>query len=210
MSKWAYITGIVRADTLARTSAEAVYIGQTTVSHLPRVRGSEGDANLHVLLEDGHNCSSNVDEYDQFSNLYNGSYFKCFEHQTNILVTISGQLRDKTFDEALREAVKMLCRMAKYIWISECAVQVQDHYGRSVVITNKNGFLGELHEGFWEKEEGGRKMKIKVYPATGPAYTVDLPDTDPDTGSPIIWTQDMVDMWAEENLANVDSWEVEE
>lgn len=152
MSKWAYITGLVRADTLAKTSAEAVYIGQTTVDHLPRVRGSEGDANLHVLLEDGHNCSSNVDEYDQFSNLYNGRYFKCFEHQTNILVTISGQLRDTTFDTALREAVAMLCRLAKSVCVDECAVVVRDSYGKMAVITNKNGWMSNLHEGFYAEE----------------------------------------------------------
>ncbi len=53
-------------------------------------------------------------------------------------------------------------------------------------------------------------MRIKVFPETGPAYEVELPEVDPDTGADIDWTQDMVDMWAEENLVNVDSWEVEE
>lgn len=145
MSKWAYITGLVRADTFAKTSAEAMYIGQTTVAHLPRVRGSEHNANLHVLLEDGYNCGSSTDEYDRFSNLYNGS-FRSFEHQTNILVTISGQLRDTTFDVALREAVAMLCRMAKGVCIEECAVVVRDCYGKMAVITNKNDWMGDLYE----------------------------------------------------------------
>lgn len=146
MSKWVYVTGIVRADTFAKTSAEAMYIGQTTINHLPRVWGSEGDANLHVILEDGHNCSSNVDEYDQFSNLYNDPHFKFFDFQTNILITISGQLRDASFDTALRETVSMLCRLSKKVCVSECCVLVRDCFGKEAVIKDKNWWMESLND----------------------------------------------------------------
>lgn len=53
-------------------------------------------------------------------------------------------------------------------------------------------------------------MRIKVFPETGPAYVVELPEVDPDTGADIGWTQGMIEDWVDGNLANVDSWEVEE
>lgn len=148
MSRWVYVAGIVKAETYAKTSAEAMYIGQTTIAHLPRVYGSERNANLHAYLEDGYNSWSSHDEYNCFSNLFTGK-FHTFENQSKILVTISGSLRDRTFDESFRETTAMLCRMAKYISIDRCAVHVEESYGKSAMITNKNGWLGALYEGFW-------------------------------------------------------------
>lgn len=154
MSRWVHITGIVRGDTFAQTSAEAMYIGQTTINHLPRVHGSEGDAKLHVRLEDGYNCWSSHDEYNQPSNLYTDNTSEWFACQSNVLITISGQLRDATFDEALRETVDMLCRMARSISVNNCVVMVQERFGKSFVITDKgSGWLGSLYEGFWAKED---------------------------------------------------------
>lgn len=152
MSRWVYVTGIIKGDTFAKTNAEAMYIGQTTIAHLPRIWGSEGDANLHVYLDDGYNGWSSHDEYGRPSNLYTDRTFNGFEYQPNILVTISGQLRDTTFDDAFKETVAMLCRMAKDIFVDRCVVMVQESYGKSAIITNKNGWLGKLYEGFWISE----------------------------------------------------------
>lgn len=153
MSRWVHITGIVKCDTFARTSAEAMYIGQTTIDHLPRIWGSEGDANLHVYLEDGHTAWSSHDEFGQPSNLYTDKMFHGFESQPNVLVTISGCLRDTTFDEAFRQTVAMLCRMAKYIYVEHCVVMVQERYGKTSIITDKNRWMCDLYEGFWADKD---------------------------------------------------------
>lgn len=156
MSNWVYVTGIVRADTLARTNAEAVYIGQTTIDHLPRIWGSEGDAKLHVHLEDGHNSWSTCDEYRQSSNLGTGTYGG-FECQSNILITISGQLRDASFDKAFRQTVAALCRLSKSVEVEECAVLVRESFsGKTATITNGNGWMYDLCEGFWVKHPDER------------------------------------------------------
>ena len=153
MSRWVYVTGIVRADTFANTDAEAMFIGQTTIDHLPRICGSERDANLHVHLEDGYNAWSTHDEFGQLSNLYTDRVHHGFESQPNILVTISGRLRDTTFDEAFRQTVATLCRMAKYIYVDECVVMVQESYGKSSIITNKGRWMDSLYEGFWDDKD---------------------------------------------------------
>ena len=41
MSCWTYVTGVIEVDTCARSDAEAMYLAQTVVNHLPRITGSE-------------------------------------------------------------------------------------------------------------------------------------------------------------------------
>ncbi len=43
MSRWTYVTGVIEVDTCARSDAEAMYLAQTVVSHLPCITGSERD-----------------------------------------------------------------------------------------------------------------------------------------------------------------------
>lgn len=37
MSRWTYVTGVIEVDTCARSDAEAMYLAQTVVSHLPGI-----------------------------------------------------------------------------------------------------------------------------------------------------------------------------
>lgn len=47
MSRWTYVTGVIEVDTCARSDAEAMYLAQTVVSHLPGITGSERDVEFH-------------------------------------------------------------------------------------------------------------------------------------------------------------------
>ena len=37
MSSWTYVTGVIEVDTFGRSDAEAMYMAQTVVNHLPRI-----------------------------------------------------------------------------------------------------------------------------------------------------------------------------
>lgn len=55
MSYWTYVTGVIEVDTCARSDAEAMYLAQTVVNHLPRITGSERNAEFHYVHYAGKN-----------------------------------------------------------------------------------------------------------------------------------------------------------
>lgn len=125
MSSWTHVFGVIEADTFARSEAEAMYIAQTVINHLPKIRGSEHDVEFHLNKPNWTNCSSGTDEFGHWSNLYNDSYFKCFERQTCVLITMSGSLRDTEFKDTLRQTTKMLARLSKRLFVDNCLVSVK-------------------------------------------------------------------------------------
>ena len=150
MSDWAYVIGIVRARVPSRTDAETMYIAQTVVNHLPKISGSEGSAKIHVHLEDGHSGSSNVDEFDQFSDLYDEEE-GLFRRQNMVLITISGRLRDVEFEDATGGVNKFLCRLAKRLEVDDCSVRVKS-CGRDYVFTNKNAWLEKMYPDYDDEQ----------------------------------------------------------
>lgn len=128
MSVWSYVQGVIEVDTFARSDPEALYIVQTVVNHLPKIHSSEGCAKLYLIRPNGHNMSSNTDEFGDFSNLMDGeNYFNTFECQTKVLIVISGNLRDAYFDEALRDTAKMLSRLSSRLYVTSCLVRVESY-----------------------------------------------------------------------------------
>ena len=71
MSRWTYVSGVIKVDTFARSSAEAIYLAQTVVNHLPQISGSEGPAHYYLNLMQGCCASSKCDEFNRRSNLCN-------------------------------------------------------------------------------------------------------------------------------------------
>ena len=152
MSSWSYVLGTVRARIPSRTNAETVYIAQTIVDHLPKIRGSEGAAKVRVYLEDGYNMSSNTDEFGEFSNLGNDEdRYSNFHTQNKVLITVSGYLRDADFNETVRNTKNFLCRLAKRAEVSDCVVKVNSEE-EEYIFTNKNCWLENLYPGYEEKK----------------------------------------------------------
>ena len=152
MSQWTYVNGVIKVDTMSRSSAETLYLVQTVVNHLPVISGSERNVQYYINLENGYNTSSNVDEFDKFSNLGNGWTGKrLFEWQTNTLITMYGALRDRTFEETLRETTKTLARLSSRLLVDECVVSVRS-YRDSFVFNNpewmKNAYMSDWCEKF--------------------------------------------------------------
>lgn len=67
MSMWTYVRGLIELGVPGRTQAEKDYILQTVVDHLPKVTGSEGDVDIHIVRAYGHNMWSNRDELDNLA-----------------------------------------------------------------------------------------------------------------------------------------------
>lgn len=133
MSCWTYVTGVIDVDTFARSDAEAMYLAQTVANHLPRITGSEGDAKFYFSRPEGYCTSSNVDEFDKPSNLYDDRYFRMFTTQDRILITIQGNLRDRLFKQTLMETTKMLARLSSRLYVNDCLVRVQSDMGETFI-----------------------------------------------------------------------------
>ena len=136
MSYWTYVMGVIEVDTCARSDAEAMYLAQTVVSHLPRITGSERNAEFYFSRPNEYYSSSTVDEFNRPSNLYDDRYFRMFTTQEKVLITIHGNLRDRTFKETLREATRMLARLSSRLWVRECLVRVRSDMGETFVFDN--------------------------------------------------------------------------
>ena len=59
-----------------------------------------------------------------------------FTTQEKVLITIHGNLRDRTFKETLREATRMLARLSSRLWVRECLVRVRSDMGETFVFDN--------------------------------------------------------------------------
>lgn len=130
MSEWTHVTGAVRVDTYARSDAEAVYIAQTVANHLPRITGSEEDAHVYVNLERGFNMSSTDDEFGRRSNLGNDwvqGQRNMFDTQSKCVLTITGDLRDRSIGQTVRETARMLARLASRLDVDTCSVTVSGY-----------------------------------------------------------------------------------
>lgn len=139
MSMWTYAQGLIELGVPGRTQAEKDYILQTVIDHLPKVTGSEGDMDIHIVRAYGHNMWSNRDELD---NLAWG-----FKTQSRYFLVLDGHLRDRRYEETFKELNKFLNRLAKRLNVHSVYVRLND-YGRSYIFTNKN----DCYENMFDNE----------------------------------------------------------
>lgn len=131
LSLWSYINGTVTVSPMGRTQVEKRYILDTVLEHLPVVTGSEGDMDVYVLQKRGYNKWSNCDEFGQFTNNLIDDYGDRSRErgwlriQDEYILVVNGALRDRMFDQAYREFLKWLCRLAKRVDVSDVLVEVK-------------------------------------------------------------------------------------
>lgn len=160
MSCWTYVEGVIDVDTLGRSDAEAMYIAQTVVNHLPRITGSEGSAKFYFSRPDGYCASSNVDDFGKHSNLYNDKYFRIFTFQERVLITVQGNLRDRLFKQTLKETTKMLARLSSRLYVCDCLIRVQSDMGEKFIFDNPKWVLHRevtdwARNSLWKFDEEG-------------------------------------------------------
>ena len=135
MSHWSYITGSIICDCPGRTQEEIEYILKSVLKHLPRVTGSEGDMEVHIIKHDDYNISTSLDEYGH------DMYYSKDHHleiQSKYTLSLNAALRDRTFDITFREFMKWLVRLSKRIMVDSVLVRIDDYY-KSYVI-NAQGY----------------------------------------------------------------------
>lgn len=145
MSCWTYVLGTIKVNPMGRTEAESEYILQTVLSHLPEVSGSEGPMETYINKLYGHSSSGNHDEFFNHSNLGDGIHGNMFHAQEHFLVTLNGALRDREFNETVKEFAKWLTRFSKRCLIEECLVRVVG-YNEDKIFTNDYEQFTNLYE----------------------------------------------------------------
>lgn len=149
MSQWTYVNGVIKVDTFSRSSAETLYLVQTVVDHLPVISGSERNVEYYINLAKSMETSSSVDEFNNFSNLYNDRHFRCFNWQTYALIALNGYLRDRDFETTLRETTRMLARLSSRLWVDECLVSVRDGYNCNSFVFNNPNWIKDMDRSDW-------------------------------------------------------------
>ena len=122
MSKWTHINGVIIVEPMGRCQAEARYVLDMVLTHLPKVPGSEGDMEVYVNQKRGFNSSCTNDEFGQRSNLGNEESHRMFDMQTQYILTINADLRDTVFAETYKNFQKWLCRLSKRLLVEKLLV----------------------------------------------------------------------------------------
>ena len=119
MSYWTHVYGTIRLHVPGMTQRHKDFIVDEVLRHLPKVTGTEGNMRVCVMQEPGHSGSRFHDEF--------GIKLKKAEDMQDIyLLTISAALRDRFFNQTLREFVAWLCRLSKRLWVVDILVSVYD------------------------------------------------------------------------------------
>lgn len=125
------------------------YILDTVLAHLPLVTGSERNMNTYVIQKNGHNSSCSHDEFGQWSNLGNGYNYggghPSFELQENYIIVVDASLRDRFFEETLKEFNNWLCRLSKRVMVNDVLVKI-DGYDKHIILQNTNDVYGQMFE----------------------------------------------------------------
>ena len=125
MSYWTYIRGVIDVKPMGRSQPEKRYILDTILEHLPDVTGSERNMHVDVIQKDGYNCWSNCNEF--------GEWISRRKNETSDTyhIIINGDLRDRMFEETLRELNKWLNRLAKRINVGDICIKLTGYKVKS-------------------------------------------------------------------------------
>lgn len=148
MSMWTYVRGVILVDTWADYTPAALYQAQSVVDHLPRITGSEGPVQFYVTSRRGYNMVRFCDEYDQQSNLGEGRFQDKFKSQSEVLITLCGNLRDRMLPQTLRETTRALTRLASRLDVGTCLVSIEDDCGQRFLFNNPE-WLRQIPNSDW-------------------------------------------------------------
>lgn len=144
MSCWTYVSGMIVVSPMGRTQAEKRYILETVLDHLPLVTGSEGNMDVYIIQKNGHDESSSHTEFGMWGGYRNWKTLST-DIQSEYILVVDGNLRDRMFDQTFREFQKWLCRLAKRVWVEDVMVEVKA-YEEVSLIRNTNGIYTKMFE----------------------------------------------------------------
>lgn len=148
MSKWAHINGMITVVPFGRTQHEKRYILETVLDHLPQVTGSERNMNIHIVQKAGYSGWSSHDELGvlgEYSTVRNKEeHFDNILTQSEYILVLEGDLRDKEFSETFGEFNKFLNRLAKRVEVTQLLVEIKE--GENKYTFSNSAPYNEMYE----------------------------------------------------------------
>ena len=151
MSYWTKVNGNIVVEPIGETQAEVRYVLDSVLEHLPIVSGSEKNMDVYIIQKNGHNSSSSHDEYGYMTNNLVDKYGHknrktgWLRVQTQYILVVNGRLRDREFNQTLKEFNKWLCRLAKRVRVEDVLVEIEG-YDEKILIKNENDSYSEMYE----------------------------------------------------------------
>lgn len=116
MSYWTGVFGTICVSVPGLTQPHKDFIIQTVMDHLPRVTGDEGNMKVNINKLDG---------YDDIAPYDVDGRRRRMKMQSGYLISISASLRDRFFEQTLREFTEWLCRLSKRLIVVDILVSVR-------------------------------------------------------------------------------------
>jgi len=128
MSMWTYITGCIRVYCGAKTDEESEYILKTVLNHLPKITGSNGNANIQVVNTGTVTGVVNCDEFFVPKIYVKKGYGEhyCYDEHMEYNIVISGNLRDRVQKETVKETYKFITRLSKRVSVCDGCVMIRE------------------------------------------------------------------------------------
>lgn len=188
MSFWTHIFGSIEVQVMGRTQEEEEYILKTVLKHLPRVTGSEGDMNVHIIQKAGYDYSSSTDEFGMNTNnlvtIHGTHNYKngWLNTQSTYILTIEADLRDRCLSRTYREFQKWLCRLAKRLKVVDILVRMKGDYSETQILSDASIYTEMFVSPSW-CEEGTNNwceylMWDRCYDSRVPLLLTDTYNTD--------------------------------
>lgn len=161
MSSWTYVSGFIAVSPIGGTQPQKRYILETVLEHLPVVSGSERNMKVHIVQKYGYNCSSSMNEFDE--DMYFRRNADCdgwYRTQRTYLLVLEAALRDRVFEETLREFNKWMNRLAKRVFVEDILVRVEG-YDREIILKESEPYQ-QMNEPFsWQDDSDGEPAWVE-------------------------------------------------
>ena len=130
MSNWTYVMGQIIVAPMGRTQNEKEYILKTVLDHLPLVTGSEEDMQVYIYQDRLYDTASSHDEFGMMTdkaihyNGYRSRKMGMYRSSSYYILSIKGELRDRTYEETVKEFIRWLSRLSKRCMVDDILVKV--------------------------------------------------------------------------------------
>lgn len=147
MSMWAHIVAAIDVDTYIRSKTIESDVKEL-LKEAPKITGSEEDAHIFVNVLPGSNHITSCDcrncEYDKTREFFGKGRYRCYKpegyecpegrYQTRVVITIIGDLRDKSIAETEKEWLSFKNFIENEIGddgftIRNCSCNIVDYWG---------------------------------------------------------------------------------
>ena len=133
MSLWTHVFGIIEVSSYEDSPARSRCAVEVVLEHQPKVTGSEGNMNVSLLATPGSYDWSSCNEFGEWRD-------RGIKIPNQYSIILSGDLRDRIFEQTKRELTKWLVRLSKRLWVRKILVRLDGECGESLVFNDARPF----------------------------------------------------------------------